>query len=214
MLDSLSSEELQFIKAIELYKKENSKLFLSWTEVLKIFKELGYHYYGPFDGHDVHELIHLLEDVKKVSGPVLLHLITEKGKGLPCDEMTPEAIHAQKAGADEALEAVVEQRLVAPIDDREPRLPGGRQRVEQQLRRRRRHPPHHHFQPESIDDLPALGVDHRQSIGTPQQQVTRIGAMGCVGEEAITRQSGRGGECLEPLLRGIESCQSVTRGDP
>jgi hypothetical protein len=42
MLESLSSEELQFIKAIEKYKKENSKLFLSWTEVLKILKELGY----------------------------------------------------------------------------------------------------------------------------------------------------------------------------
>ncbi len=42
MIDSLSSEELQFIKAIEKYKSENNKHFLSWTEVLKIFKELGY----------------------------------------------------------------------------------------------------------------------------------------------------------------------------
>lgn len=42
MLDSLSSEELQFIKAIEKYKSQNNKHFLSWTEVLKIFKELGY----------------------------------------------------------------------------------------------------------------------------------------------------------------------------
>ena len=42
MLDSLSSEELQFIKAIEKYKAESGKLFLSWTEVLKIVKKLGY----------------------------------------------------------------------------------------------------------------------------------------------------------------------------
>jgi len=42
MLDSLSSEELQFIKAIEKYKSDNNKHFLSWTEVLKIVKELGY----------------------------------------------------------------------------------------------------------------------------------------------------------------------------
>lgn len=42
MLDSLSSEELQFIKAIEKYKSEHQKHFLSWTEVLKILKELGY----------------------------------------------------------------------------------------------------------------------------------------------------------------------------
>jgi len=42
MIDSFSSEELQFIKAIDKYKSQNHKHFLSWTEVLKIFKELGY----------------------------------------------------------------------------------------------------------------------------------------------------------------------------
>jgi hypothetical protein len=42
VLEALSSEELQFIKAIEKYKQVNGKLFLSWTEVLKIVKELGY----------------------------------------------------------------------------------------------------------------------------------------------------------------------------
>ena len=43
MLDTLSSEELVFIKAIDKYKVENDKNFLSWTEVLKIVKDLGYH---------------------------------------------------------------------------------------------------------------------------------------------------------------------------
>ncbi len=42
MFDSLSTEELQFIKAIEKYKSKTGKTFLSWTEVLKIFKDLGY----------------------------------------------------------------------------------------------------------------------------------------------------------------------------
>ena len=42
MFDSLSTEELHFIKAIEKYKAKSGKAFLSWTEVLKIFKELGY----------------------------------------------------------------------------------------------------------------------------------------------------------------------------
>jgi hypothetical protein len=42
MFDSLSPEEFQFIKAIEKYKAKTGKLFLSWSEVLKIFKELGY----------------------------------------------------------------------------------------------------------------------------------------------------------------------------
>jgi hypothetical protein len=42
MFDSLSTEELQFVKAIERYKAKSGKTFLSWSEVLKIFKELGY----------------------------------------------------------------------------------------------------------------------------------------------------------------------------
>lgn len=42
MLESLSTEELEFVKAIEAFKVEKSKIFLSWTEVLKILKGLGY----------------------------------------------------------------------------------------------------------------------------------------------------------------------------
>ena len=47
MLNTLSTEEFQFIKAIEKYKAENSKTFLSWSEVLKILKELGYRQHAP-----------------------------------------------------------------------------------------------------------------------------------------------------------------------
>ncbi len=42
MLNTLSTEEFQFIKAIEHYKAENRKTFLSWSEVLKIFTKMGY----------------------------------------------------------------------------------------------------------------------------------------------------------------------------
>jgi len=42
MLESLSTEQLEFIKAIENYKNEKKKLFLSWSEVLDILKDLGY----------------------------------------------------------------------------------------------------------------------------------------------------------------------------
>jgi len=42
MLESLSTEQLEFIKAIEKYKNEKKKLFLSWSEVLDILKDLGY----------------------------------------------------------------------------------------------------------------------------------------------------------------------------
>ena len=42
MLDALTPEELQFIKAIEKYKKSHGKHFLSWTEVLKVARAMGY----------------------------------------------------------------------------------------------------------------------------------------------------------------------------
>lgn len=47
MLESLSSEELQFVKAMEKYKAESGKLFPSWTEVLKVLKGLGYQKVAP-----------------------------------------------------------------------------------------------------------------------------------------------------------------------
>lgn len=42
MANALSSDELEFVQAIEKFKKEKSKIFLSWSEVLAIVKDLGY----------------------------------------------------------------------------------------------------------------------------------------------------------------------------
>lgn len=42
MANPISGDELEFVKAIEEYKKQNSKTFLSWTEVLSIVRDLGY----------------------------------------------------------------------------------------------------------------------------------------------------------------------------
>lgn len=46
-----------------------------------LFEELGIKYYGPINGHDYKELIQYLEMAKKETKPVLIHIITEKGKG-------------------------------------------------------------------------------------------------------------------------------------
>ena len=46
-----------------------------------IFEDLGYMYIGPIDGHDIKSLIYNLERIKKVKKSVVLHIITEKGKG-------------------------------------------------------------------------------------------------------------------------------------
>lgn len=46
-----------------------------------LFEEMGFAYFGPVDGHDVNRLVSVLEAVKNLKGPILLHVITKKGKG-------------------------------------------------------------------------------------------------------------------------------------
>ena len=47
-----------------------------------LFDELGFRYFGPIDGHDLKEVIKTLENIKDIQNPVLLHVITKKGKGM------------------------------------------------------------------------------------------------------------------------------------
>jgi len=59
-----------------------------------LFEELGIKYYGPINGHDYNEMITYLELAKKETKPVIIHVITEKGKGyLPCENDTIGAWH-------------------------------------------------------------------------------------------------------------------------
>lgn len=46
-----------------------------------LFESLGFRYFGPLNGHNVVNLVKTLDEIKKMSGPILLHVITEKGKG-------------------------------------------------------------------------------------------------------------------------------------
>ncbi len=46
-----------------------------------LFEEMGFQYFGPVDGHDVVQLVQVLRQIKKMSGPILLHCATKKGKG-------------------------------------------------------------------------------------------------------------------------------------
>ncbi|MHB1485394.1 MAG: 1-deoxy-D-xylulose-5-phosphate synthase [Saccharofermentanales bacterium] len=58
-----------------------------------IFEDLGYKYYGPIDGHDIEELERHLNAVKKMKGPILLHVLTQKGKGYGFAENEPAKYH-------------------------------------------------------------------------------------------------------------------------
>ncbi len=57
------------------------------------FEELGLRYYGPIDGHDIPLLIRTFEFLKRQNEPVLLHIITQKGKGYPPALAKPDKFH-------------------------------------------------------------------------------------------------------------------------
>ena len=62
-----------------------------------LFEELGFNYFGPIDGHDVDMLVETLENLKDISGPLFLHVVTKKGKGYAPAEKDPLAYHGVPA---------------------------------------------------------------------------------------------------------------------
>lgn len=58
-----------------------------------LFEELGFKYIGPLDGHNIDHLIDNLKNVKHLKGPVLLHVVTRKGKGYRPAEEDPTTFH-------------------------------------------------------------------------------------------------------------------------
>ena len=60
-----------------------------------LFESLNFRYFGPVDGHDVEHLAQILEDIKHIPGPKLLHCVTTKGKGYgPAEHGSPTTWHA------------------------------------------------------------------------------------------------------------------------
>ena len=84
------------LKIIEsfLRKAESSakKFFLPTT----VFEDLGFRYFGPVDGHNIEEMVEVLENIKGYDSPVVLHAITKKGKGLDYAELDPIKYHGVK----------------------------------------------------------------------------------------------------------------------
>src|SRR5215467_645786 len=71
-----------------------------WEEHMKgmvlpgtLFEEFGFNYIGPIDGHDLDTLVRTLSNVKELSGPQLLHIMTRKGHGYPKAEDDPILYH-------------------------------------------------------------------------------------------------------------------------
>lgn len=58
-----------------------------------LFEEFGFNYIGPIDGHDIDTLIDTLHNIKQLSGPQFLHIVTQKGKGFEPAEENPNKFH-------------------------------------------------------------------------------------------------------------------------
>ena len=76
-----------FVRRTEEYMK-------SMVSPATIFEELGFYYIGPIDGHDLPLLVQTLTNLKAIKGPVMLHIITHKGKGFAPAENDPVGYHA------------------------------------------------------------------------------------------------------------------------
>jgi 1-deoxy-D-xylulose-5-phosphate synthase len=58
-----------------------------------LFESLGFQYVGPIDGHNIAEMVTTMENVKKIEGPTLIHVLTKKGKGYAPAEKDPVKYH-------------------------------------------------------------------------------------------------------------------------
>ncbi len=74
--------------AAKLAKRARSILFPG-----TLFEEMGFRYFGPVDGNDINALLEVLETLKSVKGPVMLHVVTKKGKGYEPAEKNPTKFH-------------------------------------------------------------------------------------------------------------------------
>ncbi|HCX53946.1 MAG: 1-deoxy-D-xylulose-5-phosphate synthase [Parasynechococcus sp.] len=81
----------------ELNRLKGSMRRLAVPKVGAVFEELGFTYMGPIDGHDIGEMIRTFQAAHRSHGPVLVHVVTTKGKGYPYAEADQVGYHAQSA---------------------------------------------------------------------------------------------------------------------
>jgi 1-deoxy-D-xylulose-5-phosphate synthase len=100
--NKLKEQVWQKLDAGQGYRRKSKVFFQRITHVAKaialgnnnLFEALGIRYFGPVDGHDLTHLCEILLRLKNVQGPVLLHVVTRKGRGLRQAEENPIVYHA------------------------------------------------------------------------------------------------------------------------
>lgn len=89
ILDRLPGVGRPFYHALNKSKSALKQILYNST----IFEDMGFYYYGPFDGHDIEKLMEVFQNVKTIQHPVLLHVLTRKGKGYSLAEENPGIFH-------------------------------------------------------------------------------------------------------------------------
>lgn len=100
--NALRYKTYNFMRSAHLISEKNRGRILRFNNSLKslitkeqnIFEGLDIRYFGPFDGHDLPRIIRVLNDIKEMDGPRILHLRTKKGHGFIPAEADPAAWHA------------------------------------------------------------------------------------------------------------------------
>ncbi len=100
----LRKEAEKMLNSIPLFGSQMARLVSKFEESFKnligpgiIFEELGFTYIGPIDGHNIPYLLDSFENIKKIKKPILLHVITKKGKGYEPSEKNPSIFHGISA---------------------------------------------------------------------------------------------------------------------
>ena len=79
-----------FVKIVQRIKRSIKQLIIPKM----FFEDIGFTYLGPVDGHDIEQLQNIMKLSKQVQGPVLIHVLTKKGKGYKIAEENPDKFHA------------------------------------------------------------------------------------------------------------------------
>jgi len=99
-LQSLRKDFGEFLKSLprvgdDIYQiaKRTEESFKSFVTPGMLFEAFNFEYFGPINGHKLTHLINILNNIKELNEPVLLHVITQKGKGYPPAEKNPVYYH-------------------------------------------------------------------------------------------------------------------------
>ena len=85
-----------FLKRFDEFGNNAAKLAKRARAILfpgTLFEEMGFRYFGPVNGNDMEALLEVLETIKDIKGPVILHTVTKKGKGYEPAELNPTKFH-------------------------------------------------------------------------------------------------------------------------